>query len=312
MAGTKSSKRTTAAATTAVEAAPVVVETPVVEEPTKKTSKKRKTESSSSSSAAAVETAPVVEETSVPMVQEEAAVEAPKKSSGGKKRKAAAAPVEEEAAPAPAVVIEETTPVVAVDDAAAAATPAKKTRRSANPLETLSFEEIIESARAACANAKHSGNSVSRTVQGLIKTIDSLKRENSHLERKLAKRRRAPKLAEDGSVIKPRNNGLNTLTSVSPKFAQSFSLPLDTVKPRIELQKVFYKYIRDNNLQNPEKGKRRMIVCNDTLRDLFGRDVVSAREAKYQETGLDKDGISFLSINGLLASHFKSVRADKA
>ncbi|KAL2504863.1 SWIB complex BAF60b domain-containing protein [Abeliophyllum distichum] len=70
--------------------------------------------------------------------------------------------------------------------------------------------------------------------------------------------------------VKKRGGGFTKLCSLSPQL-QKFTGVQELA--RTEVVKQLWNYIRENNLQDP--SNRRNIVCDDTLRDLFGVDTVN-------------------------------------
>ncbi|KAL6551980.1 hypothetical protein OROGR_008134 [Orobanche gracilis] len=66
---------------------------------------------------------------------------------------------------------------------------------------------------------------------------------------------------------------------------------------RTQVVKQIWSYIRENNLQDP--SYRRDIICDDTLRDLFGVDIINMfqmnKELSKHIWPLDSDGPSFSS-----------------
>ncbi|KAL3525724.1 hypothetical protein ACH5RR_014096 [Cinchona calisaya] len=70
--------------------------------------------------------------------------------------------------------------------------------------------------------------------------------------------------------VKKRGGGFTKLCSLSPQL-QKFSGVSELA--RTEVVKQLWSYIRENNLQDP--SNRRNILCDDTLRDLFGVDSIN-------------------------------------
>ncbi|KAG8384431.1 hypothetical protein BUALT_Bualt04G0117200 [Buddleja alternifolia] len=80
-----------------------------------------------------------------------------------------------------------------------------------------------------------------------------------------SKKKRSSKKEE----VKKRGGGFTKLCSLSPELQKFTGVP---ELARTEVVKLLWKFIRENNLQDP--SNRRTIICNDTLRDLFGVDSI--------------------------------------
>ncbi|XP_071915740.1 uncharacterized protein [Coffea arabica] len=70
--------------------------------------------------------------------------------------------------------------------------------------------------------------------------------------------------------VKRRGGGFTKLCSLSPQLQKFTGVP---ELARTEVVKKLWSYIRENNLQDP--SNRRNILCDDTLRELFGVDSIN-------------------------------------
>ncbi|XP_027150729.1 upstream activation factor subunit spp27-like [Coffea eugenioides] len=70
--------------------------------------------------------------------------------------------------------------------------------------------------------------------------------------------------------VKRRGGGFTKLCSLSPQLQKFTGVP---ELARTEVVKQLWSYIRENNLQDP--SNRRNILCDDTLRELFGVDSIN-------------------------------------
>ncbi|KAL2528433.1 SWIB complex BAF60b domain-containing protein [Forsythia ovata] len=91
--------------------------------------------------------------------------------------------------------------------------------------------------------------------------------EEESTTRKAASKKRSKVKKKE---VKKRGGGFTKLCSLSPQL-QKFTGVQELA--RTEVVKQLWRYIRENNLQDP--SNRRNIVCDDTLRALFGVDTVN-------------------------------------
>ncbi|KAL3526747.1 hypothetical protein ACH5RR_011403 [Cinchona calisaya] len=94
--------------------------------------------------------------------------------------------------------------------------------------------------------------------------------------------------------VKKRGGGFTKLCSLSPQLQKFTRVP---ELARTEVVKQLWSYIRENNLQDP--ANRRNILCDDTLRDLFGVDTINMFQMNKALTKhiwpLETDGASVSS-----------------
>ncbi|XP_052195267.1 upstream activation factor subunit spp27-like isoform X2 [Diospyros lotus] len=76
--------------------------------------------------------------------------------------------------------------------------------------------------------------------------------------------------AKENKEVKKRGGGFCKLCSLSPELQKFVGVP---ELARTEVVKQLWSYIREKNLQDP--SNRRNIVCDDTLRSLFGVDRIN-------------------------------------
>ncbi|CDP02467.1 unnamed protein product [Coffea canephora] len=77
-------------------------------------------------------------------------------------------------------------------------------------------------------------------------------------------------LKKKNKEVKRRGGGFTKLCSLSPQLQKFTGVP---ELARTEVVKQLWSYIRENNLQDP--SNRRNILCDGTLRDLFGVDSIN-------------------------------------
>ncbi|KAI3462775.1 hypothetical protein Pfo_019438 [Paulownia fortunei] len=107
---------------------------------------------------------------------------------------------------------------------------------------------------------------------------------------KSSSKRRSRKKKE----VKKRGGGFTKLCSLSPELQKFTGVP---ELARTEVVKQLWRYIRENNLQDP--SNKRNILCDDTFRNLFGVDSIDMFQMNKALTKhiwpLDSDGASVTS-----------------
>jgi chromatin remodeling complex protein RSC6 len=138
---------------------------------------------------------------------------------------------------------------------------------------SLKFEGILSSLSTLRATI----TMIQQQVRGLEKTIT---REQKVMRKEVAKRKYR------GGNKKP--SGFATPTKISDELCKFMSEPEGAEVARTEVTRYIIKYIKDNELQNPEN--RRIIMPNDELKELLG--------------STETDEVNYFNIQKFMNRHF--------
>lgn len=143
------------------------------------------------------------------------------------------------------------------------------------------FEGILSS----LSTLRASITMIQQQVRGLEKTIT---REQKVMRKEVAKRKYR------GGNKKP--SGFATPTKISDELCKFMSEPDGAEVARTEVTRYIIKYIKDNELQNPEN--RRIIMPNDELKELLG--------------STETDEVNYFNIQKFMNKHFHKKQAYSA
>ncbi|KAI8643973.1 SWIB/MDM2 domain-containing protein [Parasitella parasitica] len=88
-----------------------------------------------------------------------------------------------------------------------------------------------------------------------------------------AKKKKTPKIVDPNAPPKPkRKTGLNKPLILSPALSELMDGEKELSRP--ELVQKLWKYIKDNDLQDP--ADRRFILCDDKLKKIFDQDRINS------------------------------------
>ena len=164
----------------------------------------------------------------------------------------------EVAAPAPVVAAPAPAPV-------AAATPAPAP--VADETKSLSSDAILTAFDAKIQQVSSILNSLKNDSKALRKEILSNKKAFEKLEKKTAKKRRAP--PAEGEEVKPRNSGFMRPVKISDELASFLGKTAGTVMGRQDANDEIRQYVALHNLKETEKGKGRNINPDAKLSSLL-------------------------------------------
>jgi upstream activation factor subunit UAF30 len=198
---------------------------------------------------ASVTAAPVVEQKEV-IVKETAPKKSSKKSTKTEVAPVVAAPVV--AAPAPVQV-----PVVA----------APVVEEKVEEPKSLSVEAILTSVDAKHQQLSSILSSLKNDNKALRKENLALKKAYEKLEKKTAKKKRAP--PAEGEEVKPRNSGFMRPVRISDELASFLGKATGTVMGRQAANDEIRQYVTLHNLKETEKGKGRNINPDTKLSALL-------------------------------------------
>lgn len=122
-----------------------------------------------------------------------------------------------------------------------------------------------------------------------VKDLKDLKKLHNRIIREVKKKKKKPVNADR----KP--SGFHKEGSISDELCDFLSLPHGTRIPRTAVTIQLIKYIKDNNLQHPEKG--RLVVLDDALRKLLNNP---------------QEDVSYFNIQKFLGHHFPESKKNKA
>ncbi len=200
------------------------------------------------------------------------------KSKSSRKEKVAKTPVEEVVEE----VVEETTPTTA----AAAPKVTKKRRVVDRESVFASFdalqkqvEDEIDAVRSASDKSRVSGV---RFLRSLNKSLKQLKKDTA---RAMKQKRRNPNRAKNTS------SGFMKPVGISGEMCKFTGWDASELKSRVDVTKYRCKYIRDNNLQNP--NDRREIIADKKLTKLLD----------YNSSSDDKP-LTYYRIQSYMKKHF--------
>jgi chromatin remodeling complex protein RSC6 len=148
-----------------------------------------------------------------------------------------------------------------------------------NNENTIKFEGILTS----LASLRTHITMIQQQVRGLEKTIN---REQKTLRKEASKRK------YKGGNKKP--SGFATPTKISDELCAFMSEPDGSEVARTEVTRFIIKYIKENELQNPEN--RRIIVPNEELGKLLGIT--------------DDDEVNYFNLQKFMNRHFHKKTAE--
>ncbi|KAG5621389.1 hypothetical protein H5410_006607 [Solanum commersonii] len=125
--------------------------------------------------------------------------------------------------------------------------------------------------------------------------------EESEAVAKVKRRSSKKKPAKKNETGKRKAGGFTKLCSLSPQLQKITGV---AELARTEVVKRMWHYINENDLKNP--SDKRIINCDDTLRELFGVDTIGMFEMNKALTKhiwpLDSDGVSTITTSGSVNS----------
>lgn len=137
------------------------------------------------------------------------------------------------------------------------------------------FDEIINFIESEIDKKRQTSN-VSGV--GLLRTINKRLRSVKKSSAKIMKVRKK-------RVMKP-GTGFMTPVGMSDEILEFTGWSKDDVKSRVDVSKFICKYIKDNELQNPEN--RRCIITDDALSKLLGIDTRKKNECDLTYCSMQK------------------------
>ncbi len=192
--------------------------------------------------------APVVEQKEV-AVKETVAKKSSKKST---KTDAAPAVAPVVAAPAPAPVV---------------AAPVEVKEEKVEEVKALSSDAILTAVDAKIQQVSSILSSLKNDSKALRKEILANKKAFEKLEKKTAKKKRAP--PAEGEEVKPRNSGFMRPVRISDELASFLGKAAGTVMGRQDANDEIRQYVALHNLKETEKGKGRNINPDTKLSALL-------------------------------------------
>ena len=160
-----------------------------------------------------------------------------------------------------------TVPAVAVTEtpaeSPAAESPAVESPVVDSPVEVVGSTDALTRITALTTIAHGLSNSMremATLLKALYKDVAKLQKEN---DKKSKSRRRSPKDAAAASGKVRRPSGFAKPTGVSKELCDFLGLSADTKLARTEVTRLLTKYIKDNDLQDPDD--RRTILPDDKL-----------------------------------------------